>query len=344
MTRLGRGELYAALAAMGYGSAYVATAFALRSFEPLPVAVYRTLLGAVALGFVIAAARRAPGATGRGAAGGVTSASTPAGAELAPAPARASATRRAMHLAVIAACGGPIFLSGMNLAIAGVGATVASFVAGLYAILAAVFAPFLLRERLRTQALVGFIAALVGTAFLAELDVTGGGLAGIGWGLLAAVSFALFLVLSRRWSRADGFDSLVVSLAVMTATTLFVGAFVLLTKPASLTPAGVGPEALVALAWLAFVAAAGGVLAVASTRLVPASRTAAFLLLNPVTATILAFGLLGERISGVQVLGGVLVLLGMAAATMDRPLRRTAAEAGAGSAGSAGSAGPAGSS
>ena len=50
-------------------------------------------------------------------------------------------------------------------------------------------------------------------------------------------------------------------------------------------------------------------------RLIPAARTATFLLLNPITATVLAGVLLGERPTPLQVAGGVLVLLGMAAAT-----------------------------
>jgi drug/metabolite transporter (DMT)-like permease len=298
MTRPGRGEFYAVLAAIGYGSAYVATAFALRSFQPLPIAVYRTFLGAIGLVILIAATRRAEPA--------------------APPTARASLTVRALHLVVISACGGPLFLTGMNLAIAGVGATIASFVAGLYAVLAAVFAPVLLREPLRPRALAGFIVALIGTAFLAELDLGGSGIGGIAWGLEAAVSFALFLVLSRKWSRADGFDGLTVALGTMTATTLAVGLVVLATQPAAFAPTNLVPEAVIAIAWLALVAAGGQALAVMSTHRVAASRTAAFLLLNPVTAMILSFVLLGERVQEIQVLGAALVLAGMAAATIER--------------------------
>ena len=305
MTRAGRGELYAALAAIGYGSAYVATAFALRSFEPLPAAVYRSLFAAVALGAVLVVMRR-----GR------------ASATAAPAAAPGPSSRvRAIHLAAIAAFGGPIFLGAMNLAVAGVGATIASFVAGLYAILAAVLAPFVLREPLRRVALGGFVAALVGTALLAELDLAGPGTAGIAWGLLAAVSFALFLVLSRRWSRVDGLDGVTIGVATMAGTTVALGAVVAVTTPAALVPGVVVPEAAVAIAWLAVVAAAGPVLAVSSLRLVPASRTAAFLLLNPISAAILSFVLLGERATPAQVLGAAFVLLGMAAATIQRSHR-----------------------
>jgi drug/metabolite transporter (DMT)-like permease len=304
MTGAGRGELYAALAAIGYGSAYVATAFALRSLAPLPIAVYRSAMAAVAVAVLLSVIRW------NGARNG-----TPASV-MAPLPAASPGTR-ALHLVVIACLGGPVFLAGMNFAIAGVGATIASFVAGLYAILAAVFAPFVLREPLRPRALAGFLVALVGTGFLAELEVGTGGV-GIAWGLLAATSFALFLVLSRKWARADGFDGLTVALATMTATAVGLGAIVAVSAPATLVPEALVPEAVVALGWLVVVGAGGQALAVSSLGLVPASRTAAFLLLNPVSATILSFVLLAERPSALQVVGGLLVLAGMAAATIER--------------------------
>ena len=303
MNRLGRGELYAALAAIGYGSAYVATAFALRSFEPLPVAVYRSFLAAIGLVVMLALGNRQR---------------RQAGASAAPAPDRPGPATRAIHLGLIAACGGPIFLGAMNLAVASVGPTIASFVAGLYAILAAVFAPFLLREQLRPRTLAGFVAALVGTALLAELDPLGSGNGGIAWGLLAAVSFALFLVLSRKWSRSDGVEALTVALATMTATTLGLGAFVALTNPSSFQPGPIVVEAVVAVAWLGFVAGAGQALAVAAVRLIPASRSSAFLLLNPIAATILSVLLLGQVPTAIQALGGVLVLVGIALATITR--------------------------
>ncbi len=304
MNCLRRGELYAALAAIGYGSAYVATAVALRSFEPLPVAVYRSSLAAIALAAALVLTR-----------------SRSVVGEVDPPAARLPAARprplvRAIHLGLIAACGGPIFLGAMNLAIAGVGATIASFVAGLYAVLAAVFAPFLLRERLQLRTLAGFLAALVGTAFLAELDVGGTNVGGIGWGLVAAVSFALFLVLARKWSRPDGFDPIAVALANMTATAVGLGAVVAVTNPGSFEPRVVVSEAVLAIAWLAFVAAAGQVLAVTAVTLLPASRSSAFLLLNPITATALSLPLLGERLAPIQAVGGLLVLGGIAAATI----------------------------
>ena len=94
----------------------------------------------------------------------------------------------------------------MNLAVAHVGAAIAAFVAGLYAVLSAVIAPALLPERLTVRVLAGFLLALVGTALLAELDPEATDVEGMGWGILAALSFALYLVLARRWSRRYALD------------------------------------------------------------------------------------------------------------------------------------------
>jgi drug/metabolite transporter (DMT)-like permease len=299
---IGRGELFAALAASTYGSAYVATAFALQSFDPLVAAFYRSLLAAVALAGLVWVVR----ARGRS--------TSPTGASV---QGRRSRRAIALRLVTVGALGGAIFLVAMNLAVAGVGATIASFVAGLYAVLAAVLAPFILRERLKSQALVGFVVALIGTALLAELDLDPGRIGGIGWGLVGATSFALFLVLSRKWGREDGFDALTIALATMSVAAVALGLLVLVTRPGLLVPKTIAPESVVAMVWLVIAAVGGQALAAASVRLVPASRSSAFLLLNPIVATILSFVLLAERPTAVQLLGGVLVLAGIATATVD---------------------------
>ena len=228
---------------------------------------------------------------------------------------------RAVRLLVLAALAGPLVLASMNLAVAHVGAAIAAFVAGLYAVLSAVIAPALLPERLTMRVLAGFILALLGTALLAELDPTGTDVVGNGWGIVAAASFALYLVLARRWSRPYRLDGLTVALAIASLAAVVLGGLTLVTGPASLTPPAPPIEAIAGLGWMAVVAALGPVLTVASVRRIPAARSAAFLLLNPITATVLAVILLGERPSPLQLAGGALVLLGMAAATLPRPER-----------------------
>jgi DME family drug/metabolite transporter len=300
VTTLGRGEVYAALAAMSYGSAYVATAFALRSFAAIPTAADRSVLAALVLVAIVAVQRR----------GGATPPGTP--------DAAVAAKTRLWHLFILGLLGGAIFLAGQSLAVAHVGATIAAFVAGLYAVLAAVISPFVLGERLGRRALVGFLLALVGTVLLAELDVASADLVGIGWGLAAATAFAFFLVLGRKWSRSDGLDGVTIALATVTVAAPALAVLGAASGSTTFLPATIAPEAAFAMAWLVVVAAGGQALTASSVRLIPASRSAAFLLLNPITATILAVLLLGERPTPLQLTGGGLVLLGIAAATIRR--------------------------
>ena len=320
-SRRHRGELLAALAAMGFGSAYVATAFALTAFQPVPTAAWRSLLAAIAVGGIVLVRRRGgrSGATGqprrrpaRRARQGRRGGSAQCGAG------SPGAAQRAVRLLVLATLAGPLFLASMNLAVAHVGASIAAFVAGLYAVMSAVIAPVLLPERLTLRVLAGFVLALAGTALLAELDPDATDVAGMGWGILAALSFALYLVLARRWSARYRLDGLTVAFANCALAAVVLGGFVLATDPALLAPANPPVEAVVAMGWLAVVAALGPVLMVASVRLIEAARSAAFLLLNPITATILAAILLGERPSPIQLVGGMVVLLGMAVATIPR--------------------------
>ena len=310
-----RGELFAALAAMGFGSAYVATSFALTAFEPVSAAAWRSLLAAFAVGAIVVARARRRGPAGdatpsAGIGPGVQTVQ-PGVPAVQPGPAQ-----RAVRLLVLATLAGPLFLASMNLAVAHVGAAIAAFVAGLYAVMSAVIAPVLLPERLTPRVLAGFVLALGGTAMLAELDPDGTDIAGMGWGILAALSFALYLVLARRWSAVYRLDGLTVAFANCALAAVVLGGFMLATDSALLAPASPPAEALIAMAWLAAVAALGPVLTVASVRLIPAARSAAFLLLNPITATILAAILLDERPSPLQLAGGVVVLLGMAVATI----------------------------
>ena len=134
-------------------------------------------------------------------------------------------------------------------------------------------------------------------------------------GLVGATSFALFLVLSRKWGREDRLDGLTIALSTMTVAAISLGLLVLVTRPGSLVPAELAPEALAAMGWLVVAAAGGQAFAAASVRLIPASRSAAFLLLKPIVARCCP-SCADERPSGVQIVGGGLVLAGIAAATL----------------------------
>jgi probable blue pigment (indigoidine) exporter len=296
--------LAAAAAAVLFGTAWVATAIAMRSFTPAAAAFWRGALAAVLLLALVGTLM----ARGR----------------IVIRPER----RGVLRLILLGLLGGPVFGLAMNLAIAGAGATIAAFVAGAYPVLAATIAPFFLREPLSRGAAAGFVLALAGAILLTELDVARAPLTGIAVGLLGALSFAIYLVLLRRWAgggtagaagaRRERDPMLVpevTATAVVVSTALVLLLIELITEPSALVPDSPVPEAVAAILWLAIGPGCLSQLFVAiSARRITARRSAAFLLLNPVTAAITAPLILGEVLSPVQGVGAALVLAGIALA------------------------------
>lgn len=298
-----RGLAYAAASAMLYGTAYVATGIALRVFSPLSAAIWRGVIGAVAIGLLL---------------------TLPAFAGMRLRQLSRAATLR---LFVLGSVGGSAFIAAMNVAVALAGATVTAFVAGQYAVLAALLAVPLLAERIERSTLAALGIALLGTALLADLEITGGTAAGVGVGLVAALCFALFLVLSRRWSAPYGLPAPTVALAALAtsaATLAVIGAG--LGDPA--VPSGAGTDALLAVAYLGIgPGALAAILVVGAMRRLAARQAAALLLLNPPTAAVAAWWLLDERLTALQLVGGVLVLVALAAATLAGRSGRGSAQA-----------------
>jgi drug/metabolite transporter (DMT)-like permease len=202
-------------------------------------------------------------------------------------------------------------VAALNLAVAGAGATIGAFITGLYAVFAALLAPLLLGEPLRAVVVAGFAAALAGAALLSGLEPDPQLLGGLGYGVAAALVYALYLDLGRRWSRAYSLRPELLTLASTGTAVPLLAAWLAWTNPNSIVPVSVKPEALLAVIWVAAAWAFGQILIQASVRRVPASLSSAFLLLNPLTAAALGFVVLGERLAPVQLLGGGLVLVGM---------------------------------
>lgn len=291
--------LATATGAVLFGSAYVATAVLLRSFAPLPGAMWRGGAAAVILGLGAALRQLKQRST----------ADDPPTTH--PVPARS----RALRVLLVGSTGGLVFIVGMNTAVALVGATVTAFVAGLYAAIAALLAGPILGEPVGGQSMVGFAVALVGTLLLAHPTAGPESLVGLGAGFLAAFSYGLYLVLSRRWGERYRLSPGLI--AVANNGTAAVGLFLVLgvSDPAALWPAGPRSDALAALAWLILVSAVAQVLVLFGVRALEARLSAALLLFNPPAATLLAIVVLGEHPGLAELVGAVLVLLGIAVAT-----------------------------
>jgi drug/metabolite transporter (DMT)-like permease len=292
LTREQVGIAAAAGAAVLFGLAFPITVFALRSFTPIGTAALSCTIAFVVL-LLLAALGVVPRPTLR---------------ERTPA--------NLARLAFVALVGGLSFIACANIAIALSGPTIAGFVSSLYAVLATFFAIPILGERIRPTVVVALCVSLVGTALLAGFAPLGSSVAGIVFGVIAAVSFGLYLVNARRWGPAHGLTGTIVVLALLFGRGPLLLLVELIREPASLVPANPDPAALLALAYLVLgPMLIAQVFIVASVARVPARRTSASLLLTPLCSAIGAYVLLGDRLTPPELLGAALLLLGIAGAS-----------------------------
>jgi drug/metabolite transporter (DMT)-like permease len=315
------GSVAAAGAGILFGTSNVATVYVLLSFTPVGGALYRSLIAAVLIAILWVATALLARRARRGLA--------PAAPDVPPRPWQ----DRLVRVLIIGLCGGPAFLVGLNLAVEGTGPTVTAFVSGLYAVFAAALAPFVLSEPLRARVVVGLVSSLVGCALLSGLRPDPAFTQGFIAAFVAAVIYGFYLVLGRRWSAIYELGPLPITASTVGTTIAVLVPWILVADRAALGIDGPVPEAVIALIVMGIALAVGQSLVMASARRIQAARTAAFLLLNPVSALILAAILLGERLEPVQILGAGLVLVGIAIAIgLDRLVwtSRTAISPGSG--------------
>jgi drug/metabolite transporter (DMT)-like permease len=292
LTREQVGIAAAAGAAVLFGLAFPITVFALRSFTPIGTAALSCTIALVVL-LLLTALGVVPRPTLR---------------ERTPA--------NVARLAFVALVGGLSFIACANIAIALSGPTIAGFVSSLYAVLATFFAIPILGERIRPGVVVALCVSLVGTALLAGFAPLGSSVVGIAFGVIAAVSFGLYLVNARRWGPTHGLTGTIVVLALLFGRGPLLLLVELVREPTSLVPANPDPAALLALAYLALgPMLIAQVFIVASVARVPARRTSASLLLTPLCSAIGAYVLLGDRLTPPELLGAALLLLGIAGAS-----------------------------
>ena len=183
----------------------------------------------------------------------------------------------------------------------------------VYPALVVLLAAVLLRHRPRPVALLCVGVATAGSA-LAIGPVAGGQTVGVLLGLGAAVSYAVYVVLSARATAGLGPFA---AAAVIMAACAAVYDVLALSTHATLPS--------VPSAWLALlgVALIGTVVAVAAffgaLALLGPGDTAVVSTIEPVVSVLAAFVVLGERLTGVQILGGLLVLAAVVVLARARP-------------------------
>jgi probable blue pigment (indigoidine) exporter len=203
----------------------------------------------------------------------------------------------------------------MNVSIMLTGASITAFIAGAYPVLASALAPLVLREPLRAAAIVGLGLAFAGTLLIAGFDVSGVPVVGVAIAIATAIGTALFMLLSRRWQRRWGIRPTQITLSNFGMLGLS-GLLLTLASGDAFVNAPVSAETWLAVLWLGiFSGAAATILLAESHRRLPTQEGSAYLMLNPLTAAILAVPVLGEMLAPLQLLGAALVLSGIALAT-----------------------------
>lgn len=208
-------------------------------------------------------------------------------------------------------------------AIAAVGAGIATVLGNLQVVFVGLIAWWLLHERPGPRLVAAVPIVLVGVVLISGVvgaDAYGDDPAmGVVFGVGTSIAYAGFLLLLRRGShdlrRAAGplFDATAVAAVVSIAMGPWSGGI-------DLVPAWPAHGWLVALALTSQVV--GWLLIAVSLPRVPAVLTSVILLLQPVASVLLAAAVLAERPSPLQLLGCVIVLAGVVAATTGRRASR----------------------
>ncbi|MFI9172317.1 DMT family transporter [Streptomyces lincolnensis] len=283
---IGRGLLYLIVAGTAWGTAGAVASLAYRSSDLGPVALsfWRCAAGLVLL---LAARRLRPRAR-------------TAGAE--------APRRKALRIGVTGV-GLAVFQTAYFAAVAATGLAVATVVTlGAGPVLIALGARLTLGERLGRGGILAVAGALAGLGVL----MLGGADAtvrpwGVLLGLVSAAGCCVMTLLTRRWGGDAGADAFGTSVGAFAVTSLCLLPFAL---SEGLVPHTAEPALLLGL--LVYIAAVPTALAYAlyfaAAVVVRPATVSVIMLLEPVSATVLAVTLLGERLTPATLVGTLLML------------------------------------
>jgi len=227
---------------------------------------------------------------------------------------RAPLNRRAVGLATLAGCFFAFDLAFFNSAVLRTSAANATLLGNNAPVLVGLGSWLVFRQRPQRVFWIGLALALVGSTTIAAGDalhhaglghVTLG--AGDAMAIAASVFFASYLLTTERVR--SGVDTLTLTTLAVTASAITLLALCLLLR---VPLAGYAPHAWLALAGLGIVSQLGGYLAITyALGHLPATLTSVGLLAQAPLTALLAIPLLGEPLAATQVIGGVLVLVGI---------------------------------
>ncbi len=185
----------------------------------------------------------------------------------------------------------------------------ATFFATTAPIWVVAFGWLILGERAARKTLAGLALCMLGGAALVaqSLRLRPEGALGDLYGLATGVFFGLYFLAVKAARGQSSAARVTFEATIITAVLLFLVALGL--EPTILPHSARGVAALLAMAWISH-AGGQGLLAVALGRL-PAAFSSLVIFLEAIAAASFAYALLGEPVSLVQALGGLLILAGI---------------------------------
>ena len=171
------------------------------------------------------------------------------------------------------------------------------------------FSWLVLRQKIRSGFLIGLVVALIGIVVLkgGPRALGGGTIKGDGMAVLAAAFYAGYILLLGRVRRT--YATMTIMVWSTAAAAAFTGLLTWFVEPAFLPATIAGWMVLIGLAWVSH-AAGQGLIAFALAWL-PPMLSSLTLLIQPVVASMLAWALLKEPVTGAQMAGGAIVLTGI---------------------------------
>jgi len=216
-----------------------------------------------------------------------------------------------MKLTLMGLTGTTLYYYVFNTGMKYVSASTGALIEGLLPVLIAVSAAIFLKEHLTKRAIAGIVLSVAGVVlvgFVGNQGKPGSSLLGSSLIVGAVVLWSIYTLLSRSLKDTDT--------VLVTTVSTFIGTALSLPLPAYEIITG-GMPAISWKAWVGMVALAIFASAVAyslynkALESLPAVQVGNFLNLNPVIGALVAFLVLKDKLTALQIAGGVLVLAGI---------------------------------
>jgi len=173
-------------------------------------------------------------------------------------------------------------------------------------VLVMALSPVLFRERLTKKQVACFAGSTVGLVLVVNVGGFGGGthMKGVAFGLAAAVLYATVVLMNKRIRRVSGIDRTLMQFA---AAALVLLPYVLMTT-------GIRFDGMTPLGWACLLcvgvlhSGVAYVLYFAALRTLPGQEAAILSYIDPLVAVVISLTVLGEPVTGLQLLGGAMIL------------------------------------